>query len=127
MIIHSQKNILFICADEYFCDVVQFCIEVFSKWRVIIARSREEALASSAKVKPDVILLDMLTPRVDNFLVLQQLRADPQLADIPVVILTIFSELTQPKNIAQLGVQGAITHPFHSSKITSQISRILGW
>ncbi len=123
----SPKNILLIDDDDYICQVVQSCIEVFSNWQITTARSGEEGLAASSAVRPDAILLDMQMPIMDGFTVIKKLRADPQLADIPVVLLTARVDLTEPHKIAQLGVQGAIAKPFHPTKISSEISRILGW
>ncbi len=127
MTIESPKNIVLIDDDEYICEVVQFCVEIFSKWKVAIARSGEEGLAAINSVRPDAILLDMQMPKMDGFAVLEELHTDPQLAKIPVVLLTALVELTEPQNIARLRVQGAIAKPCHPTQIASQISQILGW
>ena len=123
----SSKTILLIDDEEYICQVVQSCVEIFSNWQITTTRSGEEGLAASAITKPDAIVLDMLMPNMDGFAVLRELQADPDLADIPVVLLTARVDLTEPKKIAQLGVQGAIAKPFHPTKLTSELSQILGW
>ncbi|PZO35521.1 MAG: response regulator [Pseudanabaena frigida] len=123
----SQKTILLIDDEEYICQVVASCVELFSNWQVKTTMSGQEGLAASATVRPDAIVLDMLMPSMDGFAVLKVLQADPQLADIPVVLLTARVDLTEPQKIAQLGVQGAISKPFHPTKLASQISQILGW
>ncbi|PZO37764.1 MAG: hypothetical protein DCF19_18030 [Pseudanabaena frigida] len=123
----SQKKIVLIDKDHHICNVVKMCVEVFSNWQVTTARSVEEGLATSVKVRPDAILLDMLMLRKDGFDVLEKLRADSELVDIPVVLLTTPIELTESQNIVRLRVQGAISKPFYSTKLASQISQILGW
>ncbi len=123
----SSKTILLIDDEEYICEVVQSCVEVFSNWQITTASSGQEGLAESAIAKPDAIVLDMLMPSMDGFAVIKQLQADPNLADIPVVLLTARVDLTEPQKIAQLGVQGAIAKPFHPTKIVDQITKILGW
>ena len=52
------------------------------------ARDGEEALAAVAAAAPDVIVLDLMMPRVDGFTVLEQLQADPDTRFLPVVVLT---------------------------------------
>ena len=123
----STKTILLIDDEEYICQVVESCVELFSNWQITSTRSGEEGLAASAIAKPDAIVLDMLMPSMDGFAVLKELQADPNLADIPVVLLTARVDLTEPKKIAQLGVQGAISKPFHPTKIASELAKILGW
>ena len=123
----STKTILLIDDEEYICQVVESCVELFSNWQITSTRSGEEGLAASAIAKPDAIVLDMLMPSMDGFAVLKELQADPDLADIPVVLLTARVDLTEPKKIAQLGVQGAISKPFHPTKIASELAKILGW
>jgi CheY-like chemotaxis protein len=123
----SNKKVLLIDDEEFIGQIVKSCIELFSNWQIITANSGEEGLISVATDRPDVILLDMLMPTMDGFAVLKKLQADPQLADIPVVLLTARVDLTESQKIAQLGVQGVIAKPFHPTKIVSQVERILGW
>ena len=123
----STKTILLIDDEEYICQVVESCVQLFSNWQITSTRSGEEGLAASAIAKPDAIVLDMLMPSMDGFAVLKELQADPNLADIPVVLLTARVDLTEPQKLAQLGVKGAIAKPFHPTKIASEIAEILGW
>ena len=123
----STKTILLIDDEEYICQVVESCVELFSNWQITSTRSGEEGLAASAIAKPDAIVLDMLMPSMDGFAVLKELQADPNLADIPVVLLTARVDLTEPQKLAQLGVKGAIAKPFHPTNIASEIAKILGW
>ncbi|GBO56329.1 two-component response regulator [Pseudanabaena sp. lw0831] len=123
----SSKTILLIDDEEYICQIVQTCVEIFSDWQTAIARSGEEALATVANLQPDAIVLDMHMPNMDGFTVLKKLQADRQLTNIPVVLLTSRVDLTEPQKIAQLGVKGAIAKPFHPTKLVDQITKILDW
>jgi CheY-like chemotaxis protein len=123
----SRKTILLIDDEQYICQVVQTCIELFSDWQPLTVPCCEEGLAAVANVRPDVILLDMLMPNMDGFAFLKTLQANPEFADIPVILLTSRVDLTESQKITQLGVKGAIAKPFHPVQIVSQITRILGW
>ncbi len=123
----SSKTILLIDDEDCILQIVEACIENFSNWRPAIAASGDEGLAALAKAKPDVILLDMMMPNMDGFTFLKKLQADPQLANIPVVLFTSRGDLTEPQKIAQLGVKGAIAKPFHPTNLVDQITKILDW
>jgi CheY-like chemotaxis protein len=69
----------------------------------------------------------MIMPNMDGFAFLKTLQANPEFADIPVVLLTARVELTESQKIAQLGVKGAIAKPFHPTKIADEITKILNW
>jgi signal transduction histidine kinase/CheY-like chemotaxis protein len=57
-------------------------------WRVVRAGGGEEGVRAVRKERPDVVVLDLLMPEVDGFAVVEQLRADPLVGDVPVVVLT---------------------------------------
>lgn len=76
--------------------------------------------------RPDVILLDLFLPDMDGVSVLRQLRADPQLASIPVVVLTSSDDGTDQQQCEQLGVSSYIRKPFNEDKFLSVIRRLKG-
>jgi CheY-like chemotaxis protein len=123
----SNKKVLLIDDEEFIGQIVKSCIELFSNWQITTTKSGEEGLISVATDRPDVILLDMLMPSMDGFAFLKKLQADPQLADIPVVLLTSRVDLTESRKIAQLGVQGAISKPFNPTKLVDEITKVLCW
>jgi DNA-binding response OmpR family regulator len=87
---------------------------------VYIAYDGEEALKMAAEVKPDIILLDILIPKIDGFTVLQSLKANKELEHIPVIVA---SNLGQQQDIDK-GLQlGAIDYIVKSE---SSITEILG-
>ncbi|MBN2506008.1 MAG: response regulator, partial [Verrucomicrobia bacterium] len=58
-------------------------------WRLAFAASGTEGLRLARELKPDVITLDVLMPEMDGWVVLSLLKTDPQLAPIPVIMLTV--------------------------------------
>ncbi|MDA0158766.1 GAF domain-containing protein [Solirubrobacter ginsenosidimutans] len=57
-------------------------------WSVLRARGGEEGVELVRRERPSVVLLDLLMPDVDGFEVIERLRADPTVADVPIVVLT---------------------------------------
>ncbi len=127
MEVTNQRTVLVIDDDNYICDVLRTCLEIFGDCKAITTGKAEEGLIIASEHKPDVIMLDMLMPNMDGFDFLQQLRADPLIADIPVILLTARADLTEPQEFEKLKVKGVITKPFHPVKLFSEISQILGW
>ncbi len=71
----------------------------------IPAYDGEESLAKIKETKPDIILLDIMMPKMDGFGVAWELKADPELAKIPVVMLTNLSDPDTVSKIMEAGVK----------------------
>lgn len=72
-------------------------------YTVAVAHDGEEALAKIKEVKPDLILLDLIMPKMTGFEVLKAVKADPSLKDIPVLILSNLSQATDEAEARSLG------------------------
>src|SRR5689334_897283 len=57
-------------------------------YRLVFASSGAEALAQAAALRPDLILLDVMMPGMDGYEVCRRLRADAQIGEVPVIMLT---------------------------------------
>lgn len=64
----------------------------------------EEAIAKIREVKPDIILLDIMMPKLDGFGVAWELKADPSTSSIPVVMLTNLSDSETVSKILEAGI-----------------------
>jgi len=71
---------------------------------VVAAVDGEEALAKAREDPPDLVLLDVMMPKVHGFDVLRGLKGDPRLRDIPVIMLT---NLEQPSDMQRASDGGA--------------------
>ena len=68
-------------------------------YEVIVAHEGEEGLQKARKEEPDLILLDVIMPVKDGFTAAEQLKKDPKLSKIPVIMLTAFSSMSQETSI----------------------------
>ena len=85
-----------------------------------IARTGEEALAQARAHRPQAITLDVLMPRMDGWAVLVALKADPELRDIPVVVVTILKD----RGMAfSLGAADFMTKPVDRAGLTAMLRR----
>jgi signal transduction histidine kinase/CheY-like chemotaxis protein len=81
-----------------------------------------EGLALARQLRPDVITLDVLMPGMDGWTVLQQLKADPELASIPVVMMSMLdaTDLSQ-----SLGAVASVSKPVASQKLNDLLAGII--
>ena len=89
-------------------------------FHIVTASSGAEGLRLAKELRPDVISLDVLMPGMDGWAVLTALKADPDLADIPVMMLTILEE----KNMAYaLGASEYLTKPIDRGRLVAVLER----
>jgi len=74
-------------------------------YEVVVAVDGEEALVKVREHKPDLILLDVMMPKLDGFEVLTRLKDDPATRDIPVIMLSNLSEASEIKKAADRGAR----------------------
>jgi CheY-like chemotaxis protein len=89
-------------------------------FRVIEATDGAEGLERARQERPDAITLDVLMPRVDGWSVLAELKADPTLADVPVIMLTM---LDDRRLGMALGATEYITKPLDRDRLRALVAR----
>ncbi|OIP26480.1 MAG: response regulator [Chloroflexi bacterium CG15_BIG_FIL_POST_REV_8_21_14_020_46_15] len=95
----KRAKILLVDDDPDFVEATKAVLES-RPYEIITALSGEEGLQKARAEKPDLVLLDIIMPGVDGFQVCQQLKKDPQLAKIPVIMITSFSERYMETSLA---------------------------
>jgi signal transduction histidine kinase/DNA-binding response OmpR family regulator len=89
-------------------------------YRVEIARGGKEGLRLAKELRPDAITLDVMMPDMDGWAVLASLKSDPELADIPVIMLTIMDQ----KNIGYaLGASDYLTKPIDRERLSAVLKK----
>jgi len=89
------------------------------------AQNGEEGLAVARAEKPDLILLDVTMPVMDGVEMLTRLKADPELKQIPVMMLTAEAGRENILKIAKIGVRDYIVKPFTEQVLVEKLSRIM--
>lgn len=92
-----------------------------SGFEVMPALSGEQALARCAQRRPDLILLDMLMPGMSGLDVCARLRADPVLADLPVIFLTAAHERDALVRAFQSGAVDYVSKPFVAEELLARV------
>jgi DNA-binding response OmpR family regulator len=95
-------------------------------FEVLVAVDGDEALARARAEKPDLVLLDVMMPKMNGFDVCQALRADPVLAGMRVLMLTAKGRDTEVSKGLGLGADAYVTKPFSTKELVAQIRSLLG-
>jgi len=93
--------------------------------QMIVAHNGEEALARVAEQKPDLILLDIMMPRVDGYEVVRRLRADPDYASIPIIMLSAKAQDADVEKGHEVGVNEYVTKPFSPPHLVEVVNKYL--
>jgi CheY-like chemotaxis protein len=94
-------------------------------YQAVVARTGKEGLAAARSHRFDVILLDLMLPEVDGFEVLGQLQADPDLADVPVVVTSARARPTTKEEAAGLGADFYLTKPYRKAELLDLLASLL--
>jgi len=92
---------------------------------LVDARDGDEALALARGSKPDLVLLDMMMPGRSGLDVLAELRADPELAESRVVMLTARTQTADREAAVAAGADGFLTKPFSPLELAALVEDML--
>ena len=92
---------------------------------VDVAYDGEEALEKVNSFAPDLILLDLLMPKLSGFQVAEILKKDENTKEIPIVVLSAVSDIKDKVDMLELGIEDYITKPFNFVEILARIRNIL--
>lgn len=102
-----MKKILLIEDNEYMGRMYQNLLGL-ENYLVSWAKGGEEGLEKAGSLKPDLILLDVIMPKINGIQVLQKLKDSDDTKNIPVVILTVVGEQDIIDKALKLGAEGYI-------------------
>jgi two-component system, cell cycle response regulator DivK len=101
-------------------DILQF-----RGYRTLEAGTAEEGISLAGEHRPDLILMDIQLPDMDGGTALQQLRAEPSTAGIPVVALTAQAMAGDRERLLGAGFDGYLTKPINIREFPDQVRRFL--
>lgn len=124
-----KAKILLVDDDVDFVESTKMVLES-KPYEVIVAREGDEGLRLAREKNPDLILLDIIMPVQDGFTAAEQLKKDPQLSKIPVLMLTSFSQRIGETSIPvsrglKLEAEDYIEKPVSPEELLSRVQRYL--
>jgi CheY-like chemotaxis protein len=124
-----MRRILIIDDEDDIREVAALALETTAGWEIVAACSGPDGILAAANSKPipDAILMDVMMPGMDGPTTFHQLQQNPELASIPVLLLTAKVQGVDQRRFAGLGVSGVLFKPFNPMTLAAQISEKLGW
>ena len=124
-----KAKILLVDDDTDFIESTKTVLES-KPYEVITAANGDEGLRKARAEKPDLILLDIIMPVEDGFTAAEQLKKDPQLAGIPVLMLTSYAakgaETAIPRNRGySLDVEDYLDKPVSPKDLLAKVAKYL--
>jgi two-component system phosphate regulon response regulator PhoB len=94
-------------------------------YRVRTAEGGQEALEAAAAERPDLMLLDLMLPGYSGYEVLTQMRREPTLSEVPVIVLTARREEADRVKGLELGADDYLTKPFSPRELVLRVAAVL--
>ena len=121
----AKGRILVVDDEIYIVHILDFSLGM-EGYEVITALDGEQALEKARTEKPDLIVLDIMMPKLDGYETCKILKAEAETKDIPVILLSAKGRNVDQKIGFEVGADDYITKPFSPRKLVERINAILG-
>lgn len=118
------RRVLVVEDDAQNSYLVRFILEQ-SGFEVEVASDGEGAVSAAIASPPDLVLMDLLMPRMDGYEATRRIKAEPTLAGVPVVALTAYSMKGDRERVLAAGCDGYITKPIDPETFAGEVEEYL--
>ena len=124
----DRKTPPLILVVEDYDDAREMYVEylTFTGFRVEAATNGLEAIEMTARLLPDLVLMDLALPKLDGWEATRRLKSDPKTSHIPVIALTGHALAGHAERAREAGCDSFITKPCVPDELVAEISRVLG-
>jgi two-component system alkaline phosphatase synthesis response regulator PhoP len=120
-----MKKILVVDDEPYIVKLIESRLKA-NDYEVIVSYDGEEGLAKAIQSLPDLIILDIMMPKMDGPAIAEAIRANPKTARIPIIFLTALVKKTETENTDHvIGGQYFIAKPFKPEELLATIKSVL--
>ncbi len=120
----SKKRILLVDDEEDLVKTVSFRLEA-NGYEVTSAYNGMEAIDKVHKDKPDLVILDLMLPKIDGYKVCGLLKKDSRYKEIPIIMFSARAQEADIKMGEEVGADAYITKPFEPQALLDKISELL--
>lgn len=121
---NNKKKILLVDDEQDMVYAVKMQLEA-DGFRVLTAPDGQEGLDKARKEKPDLIILDLMLPKIDGYKICRMLKFDEKYKNIPVIIYTARAQEADEKLGYEVGADAYLTKPFDPQKLLAKINELL--
>ncbi|MFH1771102.1 MAG: response regulator [archaeon] len=118
-----MKKVLIIEDEEHIAEGEKLVLQ--GKFKVFTAENGSEGLAKASRLRPDVILLDIMLPHMSGYEICQKIRDDKNLSNVKIVMVTSKSAPEDEDIGIDLGADDYIMKPFEPDELLHVINQVL--
>lgn len=120
-----QGKVLVVDDEVYILHILDFSLGA-EGYEVITAADGQQAIEKARTEKPDLIVMDIMMPRLDGYETTRRLKELPETREIPILLLTAKGRETDRQKGFDAGASDYITKPFSPNKLIGRVQDILG-
>jgi DNA-binding response OmpR family regulator len=121
----ASRKILLVDDSETVLQMEQMILAK-SSYELILARDGEEGVAKALATQPDLILMDVVMPKMNGFEAVKQLRENAQTRSVPIVMVTSKAEAESMETGYQTGCSDYIIKPIDQLELVMKVKNLLG-
>ena len=122
---NSSRKVLIIEDDEMLAGMYSEKFTI-TNYNVEVAYNGSEGLKKAKEFKPDIILLDIIMPKMDGFVVLKKMKKDEELLEIPVIMLTNLGQSDDIEKAKKLGAVDYFIKANHTpAEVIKKVEEVL--
>ena len=122
---NTDVRLLVVDDDPVIVELLRINFEI-EGFEVLSASDGEEGLRRARAEQPDLVLSDIMMPRLDGLQLLGRLRADPATAELPVVLLSAKAQHAEVEQGMAMGAADYVTKPFDPLELLDRVNAVLG-
>ncbi|MBI2210904.1 MAG: response regulator [Deltaproteobacteria bacterium] len=119
----SKRRVLLAEDHPGTIEVMQTELEVLG-YEVVVAQDGQEAVEKAATESPDLIVMDIIMPKLDGFQATARIRENPRTRDIPILAATALARPGDREKCLESGCDGYIAKPFTHRQLGAAIDRL---
>ena len=122
---NDRQTVLVVDDNAQNLELLEVYMEDVPEVRVITARNGLEALAKVEEENPDLILLDIMMPKMSGFEVCKRIKSDPKTSDILIVMVTALNETGDVERAAECGTDDYLSKPIDRRALVDLVRGML--
>lgn len=119
-----MKRILYVEDARSQREIMKQMLELYGKYEVTIANHGQDGLAKARELHPDIILMDLRMPIMDGLQAIQELKKDPAVSNIPVVVISAWANKKNREEAIEAGAIKFIEKPTNYNQLLATIKAI---